>query len=183
MSDRKHLDLLVDIAKLLKKYGPETFEILADNISKPEFAIDLANILSKTAIVSRTTKPDTKKTKAKRSGKTFRDSLIETMGSHPEKGEILIHLYDGLIAKIFLPSLRELNAYLSDNGLLTLKSKSRDKAIIPFVKVFLPMPLKEVKDNLQNLHPTSNINDSSLEQWSKVIFRKGEQAGRPESAG
>ena len=172
MNTKNHLDLLVDIAKLLKKYGPDTFEILADNISKPEFAKDLTNILSESAKASRTTKPRMEKTKAKRSGKTFRDSLIEIKDHHPEKGEILIHLYDGLIAKTFLPTLRELNAYLSDNGLPTLKSKSRDKAIISFVKVFLPMPLKEVKDNLQILHPTSNINDSSIEQWSKVIFRK-----------
>ncbi len=172
MNAKNHLDLLVDIAKLLKKYGTDTFEILADNISKPEFAKDLTNILSESAKASRTTKPRMKKTKAKSSGKTFRDSLIEIKDYHPEKGEILVHLYDGLIAKTFLPTLRDLNAYLSDNGLPPLKTKSRDSAIIPFVKVFLPIPLNEVKNYLQNIQPVPSNDDSSLERWSKVIFKK-----------
>lgn len=177
MNTKNHIDLLVDIAKLLRKYGPDTFEILAHNISKPEFAQDLSNILSESAKASRTTKPRMKKTKAKRSGKTFRDSLIEMKNYQPEKGEILIHLYNGLIEKTFLPTLRDLNAYLSDNGLLPLKAKSREKAIIPFVKVFLPMHLNEVKDYLQNLKPITANDDSSLERWSKVIFKKETNKG------
>ena len=172
MNDKNHIDLLVDIAKLLKKYGPDTFETLADNISKPEFAEDLTKILSESAKASRSPKQHNKKDRVNRSGNTFRDSVIEMKDYHPEKGEILLHLYDGLIAKTFLPTLRELNAYLEDNGLPSLKAKSRDKAIISFVKVFLPIPLNELKKYLLNIQPALSNDDSSLERWSKVIFKK-----------
>ena len=37
MNNNKEFDLLSDLAKLIKKYGPETFEALGEQITNPKF--------------------------------------------------------------------------------------------------------------------------------------------------
>ena len=174
MSEQREYDLLIDIAKQIKKYGPETFENLASQISNPESTQQLADILQQAAKTARNSGINKGQSKAL-SRRDFRASLIELEKSDPERGEILIQFYDGLIARTFLPTLMEIRNFVSDNGLPPIKAKSRDKAIIPFTKVFLNMPLKEVKSHLQKLGPSSHQNDRSLEGWSNIIFGKEEK--------
>ena len=61
--ERKELALLVDLSKLIKKHGIDSFEKLSDLLSKSEFNQQLAEILSKTAKASRKTKRKVSKTR------------------------------------------------------------------------------------------------------------------------
>jgi hypothetical protein len=49
MNNNKELDLLTDLAKLMKKYGPATFETLGEQITDPKFTRVLVDVLSTTA--------------------------------------------------------------------------------------------------------------------------------------
>jgi hypothetical protein len=174
MTENNEFALLSDIAKLIKKYGPETFESLAGQMSKPEFTQQMIEILSTTAKVARRAKSDEHQTGSTRIRKDFRSSLIELNETEPEKGTILIQLYDSLSEKRVLPTLRAMQTFTSDNGLPPLKAKLRDKAIVPFVKSFLPIPIEDVKLLVQQLRPALNNDDRSLAGWSDIIFGKAD---------
>lgn len=176
MSGKNELDLLVELVKLVRKYGPETFESLAAQISMPEFTQRLADLLSTTAKASRAARPSEGHFESRRPRRNFRSSLLELEKSEPEKAAILIRLYDGLMAKTFLPTLRELKAFASDNGLPPPKATARDKAIVPLIKTLLPMSLEELKTRLQGLQPILDNDDRSLEGWSNIILSRERQS-------
>src|SRR5687767_11741141 len=109
MNDRSELELLVEIAKLLKKYGPETFEKLAENLSSPEFSERLTSVLFTTARAARSIKKDFS-AEPKQTPRDFRSSLVALAKTESEKSDLLIKFYDGLSAKLLLPTLRDIQA-------------------------------------------------------------------------
>lgn len=170
MNNKKEFDLLCDLARLLKKYGPEPFEGLASEISNPEFAERFVEVLRTTATVFRRLPRAERKSRIRSSGNDFRSTLTSVEKSNAEKGALLIQLYDGLTTKSLLPTLREMKNFALDNGLPPLKSTSHEKAIIPFVKTFLQMPLEDIRDYLRRIQPSPSSDDRSLEGWSRIIF-------------
>ena len=75
MSDKPDLELLIEVAKLLRKYGPDAFEKLAENLSSPEFSERLTSILSTTARTARSVKKDAQPSERKQTPRDFRSSL------------------------------------------------------------------------------------------------------------
>lgn len=181
MNDKPELELLIDIAKLLKKYGPETFEILAERLSNPDFSESLVSILAKTAKANKTLTTSKTSTSTKRSRRRdFRSSLMELGKTDPEKSELLLKFYTKLIAKSVLPTLRDIRSFASDRSPQSIKAMSRDKAIIPLIKILLPKPLDELKDLLSEITPVSELDDRSLEGWSNIILNKNRRSRQVE---
>lgn len=170
MKDNKEFALLSDLAKLIRKYGPDTFEDLAQALLDPNFTERFADILKTTASVGRTTRRKVRKSSGNSRKLDFRSSLITLGLDETEKGALLMDLYDGLKAKDLLPTLRELQSFVSDNGLPSIKSTSREKALVPFVKAFIPMPIEEVREYLKRIPPSASSNNRSLAGWSNIIF-------------
>jgi len=173
VSSKPELELLIEIAKLFKKYGPETFESLAANFSSPEFSERLVTILSTTAKIARTAQPKgTEQAERKRPPRDFRSSLVALENAEPEKSALLVRFYDDLMAKTVLPTLRDIQAFVSDAGLPSVKATARDKAITPFLKTLVPMPLDELRTRLSDIRSVSIRDDRSLEGWSNIILDK-----------
>lgn len=173
MSDKPELELLIEVAKLLKKYGPDAFEKLAESLSTPEFSERLTTILSSTAKTACSVKKDVQPSEErKQTPRDFRSSLVALAKTKPEKSELLLKFYDSLMAKTSLPTLRDIQSFISDMGLSPLKATARDKAIIPFVKSFLPLGVDEIKAKLVRIKPVSVADDRSLEGWSNIILDK-----------
>lgn len=167
MNNNKELDLLTDLAKLMKKYGPSTFETLGEQITNPNFTRVLVDVLSTTAKTYRTLP----KTKNRSRSKPIRGTFLSSLNtSDAEKYALLMDLYDGLKNQSFLPTLREMKDFASDNGLPPVKSSSREKALIPFVRTFRNMPVEEVREYLRRIQPTRSSGDRTLEGWSQIIF-------------
>ncbi len=172
MNDKPELELLVEVAKLLKKYGPDAFEKLAESLSTPEFSEQLNIILSTTAKAARSVKKDVQLSEGKQAPRDFRSSLVTLGKTDPEKSDLLIKFYDGLMAKTFLPTLRDIQSFISDTGLSPLKTTARDKAIIPLVKSLLLLSVEEIKAKLIRVKHISTTDDRSLEGWSSIILDK-----------
>lgn len=172
MSDKPELELLIEVAKLLKKYGPDAFEKLAENLSSPEFSEKLTAVLSTTARIARSVKKDVLLSEGKQTPRDFRSSLVALAKTEPEKSDLLLKFYDGLTAKTLLPTLRDIRSFVSDMGLPSLKATARDKAIVPFVKSFLPLNIEEIRAKLARINPVSSSSDRSLEGWSNIILDK-----------
>ena len=181
MSNRPEFELLSEIAKLLKKYGPETFESLSENLSSPEFSECLVSVLTTAAKVGRTTRAkEVKTTEQRRSPRDFRSSLVAIGKTEPEKSALLVKFYDGLTAKTFLPTLRDVQAFVSDTGLPPVKAKARHKAIVPLVKALLPLSLEDIKAKLSVIKRVPVQDDRSLEGWSNLILDKERRAKQQE---
>jgi hypothetical protein len=173
VNNNPELELFVEIAKLIKKYGPETFESLSGKLSSPGYTERLVAILSTTARIARMARvnaPET--TKHQKFPRDFRSSLVALEKTDKEKSGLLIEFYDDLMAKTFLPTLKDIQAFVADHGLPPAKATARDKAIIPLFKALLPLPLDELKRRLLTLKSVSNKDDRSLEGWSNIILNK-----------
>lgn len=163
MTTQKELDLLVDLAKLLKRHGPETFESLATTISSPEMTQELSSILTQVARTGR-------KTGQKREI-TIPKSLTALESVEPEKYQLLINFYNDLTAKKVLLSLRDIQDFAANYGLAEIRAKSRHKAISPLFGSLIKLQNKQLIAIIQSVKRYS-AGDRSLEGWSNIILKK-----------
>jgi len=170
--DSKSFELLSEIAKLLKKYGKETFYDLATILRDPNFSNRIADFLENIASRPSKKKRTQKRLSASEERLKFRESLIALGKSEPEKSNILLSLFDSLNNKNILPTLRALIDFISDHDLPVPKAKSRGKVIASFVKSCKNLSLSELQQlNFPISQQQSSENsDRSLEGWGKVIL-------------
>jgi hypothetical protein len=172
MKDRE-ADLFLEIAKLLKKYGPETFAELAKTLSRPDFLETLVGVLDGTRrIVHPTpTKHYTQGSKAKLSPESnLRAFLKELQEKEPEKVDLLMKFYNSLLAKHVLPTLRDVQSFLSDQGIQQSKAKDRSKAIPNLIRTMSKLECDRIKQIIASTPVTRVTNDRSLEGWSGLIL-------------
>ena len=172
IDDSKTFELLCEIAKLLKRYGRDTFFELATILRDPKLSYMVADSLENIASMPSRKKITSKRLSATEEQLKFRESLIELGKSEPEKSKILLSLFDSLHNKSSLPSLRELIDFISDHGLPVPKAKSRSKVIISFINSCKKLVLDDLKQfNFPiNQSQTREDFDRSLEGWGKVIL-------------
>jgi hypothetical protein len=174
MNTTTEFALLTDIAKLLRKHGPEAFEELARRLSSPEFAGQLVTILSEGARVARqSTAGGGKSRLGKRTSPSdLRMALVELAKTDPERSRLLLLLFDNLSAKIFLPKMQDLRAFALHAGLPPLKANARPKALVEVVEALVGLPFVELERLVARLEPVTASDDRSLESWTRIIFDK-----------
>ncbi len=170
MKTQRELDLLVDLAKMLKKYGPEPFELLAESIASPETTQHLSLILTQVAKIGRTI-PKTKGKTVSKQGPLIPRALTTLKSTEPERYKILINFYNELIAKRVLPSLRDIKEFAMDCGLLEVRAKSRQKAISPLISSLIKFPNEQLIAKIQSLK-MCDMDNRSLEGWSNLILNR-----------
>jgi len=170
MTTQRELDLLVDIAKLLKKYGPEPFELLAASISSPEMTQHLSVVLTQVAKIARSI-PKTKRESRLKEKPSVPRALTALKNVNLEKYQLLMNFYTGLNAKSVLPTLRDLQEFAIDCGLPEVRAKSRQKAISPFIGSLIKLPNEQLIEKIQLLKKY-DMGDRSLEGWSNIILNR-----------
>lgn len=166
MKNNNPADLLVDLAKLLKKHGPERFASLASLVGTPDFNLHLVEALNTIASVGRTSGSAKH---ARKATVDLRSEFLELCTTDPKRGEVLLALYDGLKGKTFLSSLRDLRSFAGDRELLEIKATSRDKAVAPLVRKLAQLPTPVLESYLDELQ-SSSIPSRGLEGWSNIIL-------------
>lgn len=170
MRTQRELDLLIDLAKLLKKYGPETFDSLAELISSPEMIEKLPHILTQVAKMARTTSKTKRKTRQKQAPSIPR-SLINLESVDPEKYQLLMKAYTDLITKTVLPSLKDIKEFAIECELPEIRAESRQRAISPLISSLIKLPNEELKAKI-HLLKKYDTGDRSLEGWSNIILNR-----------
>ena len=173
MSNSKKYDLLIDIARLIKKYGFETFEDLFKDLSSSLFEDNLTKLIFKSAKVSKGVYIKNDKSKeSSRSSRTFRSKLIEMNEKEPGKGQLLLRFHDDLSTNKILPTLRDINNFIVDNDLQPLKAKSRKNAIIPVIKQLIHKEKSDIERILNSIQPVGENDDRSLSGWADIILKR-----------
>jgi hypothetical protein len=173
MKEDPELDLLADIVRLLKKFGPEPFERLAEQLSSPEFLERVRLLLSAGARACR--ESETKgfvRAKKDRYEGGFRLALVELQKTEPEKASLLLKFYDDLSSKSVLPTLKDLRAFALSAGLPPLTESTRPKALVRLVESLQAQPLEELRKILSRIEPIPDSEDRSLSSWARIILDK-----------
>lgn len=170
MSEDKKLDLLMDLAKLLKKYGPEPFENLAESISSLEITERLKKLLKGSVSISRSVSTPLD-SGVDRVPRTVREKLEALKNSEPLKYELLTSFHASLFTKVLLPTLRDIRDFARDHELHEITSKGRSDAISQLIKQLIPLSYEDLREKLASsrLHRDG---DRSLEAWSNLILGK-----------
>jgi hypothetical protein len=167
------MELLADIAKLLKKHGADSFDGLARRLADPNFAARLATVLSTTARVSRAeAAAGTRAPRSKQPRRDFRSTLEDLERIEPDKAALLLELHDGLRAKRYLPTIRQIRDFAADIGVQPPSATTRDKAIVPLVKALIPLSVETLRNKLAPVTMASSDEDRSLLGWSNLILSR-----------
>ncbi len=173
MNDHPEFELLQDLAKLLRKHGPDLFEELARLLETPEFVERLRQILLVGAKVARQSGvTQTRPRSQQLSLHDYRLSLLDHEQLGTEKSALLVRLYDGLMAKTLLPTMRELRSFAESSGLPTPKTSGRPKAIVEMIDELRKLSLDDLRPIISRLPPATGVSDRSLENWTRIIFDK-----------
>lgn len=175
MNNRPELDLLVDLAKLIKKHGPEPFEVLANYVQSTDFAKQLADLLSVSARVARATKKERTVSTKREPVDSFRDTLVVLQRTEPRKYELISDFYNALQKKAILPTIRDVKSFILDCGLPEIKVNSRQKAILPLIKRLMLLSTETLSIKLR-IPKTDEKGDRSLEGWASIILDRARGA-------
>lgn len=171
MKNRPELDLLVDLAKLVKKHGPEPFEILANSIRSTDFAKELADLLSTSASVARATTKKRGKPTKRESVTSLENTLVVLQQTEPQKYELITDFYNALQKKAVLPTVRDIKAFVLDCGLPEIRGNSRQKSIAPLVKRLILLSTENLSIKLR-IPKSGQKGERSLEGWTDIILDK-----------
>lgn len=172
MSGTSEQDLLVEIAKLLRRFGPKTFERLAVELSREELPSTLASVLARAA---KTGSRGENRVKPHRTPVDLRSALAALRNSAPEKGALLLDVYDRLMNQSPLPTLRDIRAFAADSGLSVPKKSNRVETITSLIRELERLPETELKEKCSALESITRGGDRTLEGWSGVILDKTER--------
>lgn len=170
MSEDRDIELLADIARLLKKYGPEPFEKLAQKLNEGELIENLLSILEVSARTGRQSKTSLgkKRSPAKKNGITELLQNIEK--DDPKKANLLKQFHQSLVGKAILPTLKDIRHFAEDNGLKPIKATGREKAILPLLRDMAEIPVDRISRMVSRLPQTAEEGGRTLEGWAGVIL-------------
>ena len=178
MIEGREFDLLADIAKLLRKYGPEAFETLANSLASPNIAQSLVDVLSRTATIASKQPASNRSLGTGKGAGSILDELAYIEPKDPQKHRLLATLYQALQDKSVLPTLRELKNFATDCGLPVIKADARQRAIGPLMRSLFLLPREDLEARIKTIESYSR-NDKGLERWSEIILGK-DSAVKPE---
>jgi len=168
VSQAQNAELLVDIARLLKKHGPDAFESLAHQMKGGQLQETLVSVLDSSAQSGRRlgVKAASKRIAKKRPAKA--PFLVKLQQDDPQKAAIINEIHRRLVAKTILPSLRDIQLFAESNGLRPVTAKSRNQAVSSLLRDMASEPM----ERLDKLNSKIKENENrSLGGWAEVILR------------
>jgi hypothetical protein len=169
MISKKEHALMVDLAKLLKKHGPEAFESLSGSVFSPEFTEKFSSVLLKVAKIERNS--------VSRVNSSTR-GFSKLKKTDPEKYEIIKSFVAKYKEGQILTSLKEVSRFVAENNLPEIKAASRSRAISPLTHSLLKLPSDQIQKLLTELLKQGK-SDSSLSQWSDIISKGMSRSAKP----
>lgn len=158
-------ELIIDIAKLVSKHGVGSFEDLSKYLKNPANLDSLTEILDN---ASKFKKRDatSKKTSSSKQKKQVPNSLENLKENDIEKFNFLSQLYQDIVSKKILPTLRDIKFFREDNGLQESTAKSHNEASVSLINDLSKLPMERL--TAIEIRQISD-EDNSLQGWSDII--------------
>ncbi|MES2704918.1 MAG: hypothetical protein V4649_19940 [Bacteroidota bacterium] len=159
-------ELILDLGKLYKKHGPNSFGDLADFLKDPSHIDSLILILESSSKFKKDI--SSTKIKQKKPANLVPKGLENLSHTDLPKFEILNQFYQQLVAREFLTSVREINFFREDNGLSVSKAKSHKEAISALINELANASVEKLK----KLEVKSSNEGNGLQGWSDIILNR-----------
>jgi hypothetical protein len=171
VADRtQELALLIDVARLLEKYGQATFKRLADSLDDPEFTATVRRLVGATA----NTLPAPRGRARDRASAERRRLIrlaerVSEVGGHTAGAPLLGFIQAVIDDETRLPRLKEIRSFAERNGLAAPTSTSRRNALAQVLDQLVSLPGETVEPLAAELYESARVDDRSLEGWSRII--------------
>jgi len=170
MSDDQKWALLADLAKLLRKYGSDTFDELSKALSDREFVERLSSLLATSSGAAKKSGLSRRPRKQQIPG-TADKILSHLQQSAPEKYTLLKPLHDQAKAGTILATLSDVRHFARECGLRDLKAASRGNALVELMRLLQTLPVKDIETCLSKAEHYASA-DRDLAGWSRLILDK-----------
>lgn len=172
----RDLALLLDVTRLLKKYGPETFESLAASLSSSDWPTHMSAILIAVAAAS-PRQPATGRVNKSRS--TSERISAQLRNVDPERSALLTPVVDRLVTGEALPRLKDVAEFALSAGLPVPRARSRGDAVVEILRALKLMPIDELEKIIPNIQAQTSKGERSLGGWSRIIERSRAETTGP----
>jgi hypothetical protein len=159
-------ELLSDLAKLLRKYGPEPFETLASWISSPEASERFATLLRQSASIARKSGVNSP---AKKTNEI--DLVLKRLEREvPDKAALLRRFSDDVLSRTLPVPNHKLADFAQELGAKVGSRDSRSKLVAILIERLAEFPLEEIRRHLNRFEDSPDA-DRSLSAWAGLIMR------------
>lgn len=172
MTEADRFELLRDLARLIKRHGPDAFAGLSDFFKSPDAIDQLVTILDASATAGQKARATKASRTPKRAQKGLDEILSKIEKTEPDKAQELFRFVRAFRGKRALPTIRNVRDFALDNGLRLVTATSRDKALLPLVKDLIARPTGELSTILKTVTAHEHEGDRTLEGWTEVILDK-----------
>jgi len=180
MIRQKDLDLLADLAKLLKKYGPESFESLRRLLTSGELPEEIGSILASSKHLAEE-KPRPLEIRHPRPSRRSESLSLRQLSflkiSDPAKYDILERFYNQATLRRILPTRRDALDIAAELGLDVPKKATRTAVINKITLRLAYFPTEKLQSRIKEIIGRGK-RTQTLEDWADLILG---QRGRPES--
>jgi hypothetical protein len=181
MISPEELDLLADLARILRKHGPEAFTRLAADLSDPEFVAEMEKVLAGIVRASSVAKNhQTSSAGSPIRGTVLRRRLERLADSDARKGALLLRLLEDMNRKSVLPTAHDVKLFAADIGLPAIRATARRDAMKELFDGLEDVPTDILERRLQQLGDAGHSQARGLNAWSEIIFDKNRRARRAE---
>lgn len=167
MMEETDIDLLVELDRIMAKYGNDSFSRIAAMIRDPKRTEELAVALEFVAARGTRRRATTRSSKSDRVGMQVLNKLRM---SDPDKHAVLAEIRRELVSGTILHSMAEFRQFALANNLSLGKASSRTAAIAPLLRSLSELSTPEIA-SLRDSLVLADVNDRSLESWRNVIVR------------
>jgi hypothetical protein len=166
-------ELLLDLVKLLRKYGPDELEAAARLTESRDFAEQIARVLRTTASAGRSlekAEPRPSKGAAPRAASEDLEKVIgELAGSDPEKLRLLGRARDVLARGGALPPPSSTRAFAHVVGASPLAGRTRFDVAVSLLQSLTQLPVDELESAVRKLEAPPE-RGSTLRGWAGIIL-------------
>jgi alanyl-tRNA synthetase len=167
MNKESNKDLLIDLARLVKKHPPEEWESVINWFKDEERREKLLAIIQELAGVS---KKIHDKSRRKRNIPGIAYLLDEVRQIDPQKAELLRQFWNKLRSREVLPTFSTMRMFAEAAGLPIISAKKREQAVNELMRQFMNLPYDEIQDTLQKaLIARSNFGED-YGRWVDLIL-------------
>jgi hypothetical protein len=167
-------ELLVDLAKLTKRYKPEEFKLLAEALSDPEFISKVVATLEGLATLS-----DARRKAMRSRRKGAATSVTQVLDSlreeEPEKHGLIQSFVNAVEEGAILKRLEHLRSFASNAGMKLPPTISRKVLVSELVRHLANLPLSELKSQLSAPLPADRDFGAEYRSWVRLILGHDKQ--------
>jgi hypothetical protein len=167
MNKESNSDLLIDLARLTKKYPPEQWEAVIDCLKDEERRKKVLALIQELSGIS---KKIHDKSRKKQGILGIAHLLDEVSQADPQKAQLLKEFWRKLLSHEILPTLSTLRMFAEAAGLPVISAKKREQAINELMRQFVNLPYENIQNALQKASIARSDFGEDYERWVGLIL-------------